>query len=104
MANTYLSENPALRSYGAKCARLVRLAVSTETCPDVVNHVLDTLARQAVIPWSIDFRRTTQGLSLIVEVEIFPGVDQLATRIGILSMVRDVCMVEGLTGIALDHG
>jgi len=104
MANPRFSAKPALRSYCAKSARIVRLAVSTEACPDVVSHVLDTLARQAVIPWGIDFRRTSRGLSLVVEVENFPGVDELATRIEILAMVRKVCVFESLTAIALDHG
>ena len=104
MAYLHSFAKPSLRPRGAKGAALVSLAIAAESCPNVVSQVLATLARHAVIPWGINFRRTSQGMSLVVEVENYPGVSKLATRIEVLAMVREVCVLEGLTEVALDHG
>lgn len=71
-------------------ARLARLEVESELCPQVLLRVLGLLARHWVLPLSIEAVRGGDALRMTVEIETLPEPERatLVARIEAIVAVR----------------
>jgi hypothetical protein len=76
----------------SKTARqnLAHIVVLSEICPLVVLRILGIIARQSLVPFTIELHRSTRSLNLRIEIERLPdqAAEVLINRVSSIPMVR----------------
>ncbi|MBX3563606.1 MAG: hypothetical protein KF730_03410 [Sphingomonas sp.] len=75
--------------------RVVRLAVETEICPQVLLRVLGLLAQRWIVPLTISAQRSDESMRLEVEIEVPADGDyaSLVAKIEEVVMVRSARII-----------